>query len=52
VLYDLPVFASRSLERDEEITFNGGTHDQAIRMRFADWKKLAKPRIVALAKLD
>jgi Ala-tRNA(Pro) deacylase len=50
VLYDLPVYASQSLAADEEITFNGGTHDQAIRMRFADWQKLANPKIVRLAK--
>jgi Ala-tRNA(Pro) deacylase len=50
VLYDLPVFASRALEADEEITFNGGTHDQAIRMRFADWKRLARPTIVRLTR--
>lgn len=52
VLYDLPVFASRAFEADEEITFNGGTHDQAIRMRFADWKELAKPQFMRLAKFD
>jgi Ala-tRNA(Pro) deacylase len=52
VLYDLPVFASRSLEADDEITFNGGTHDQAIRMRTRDWKKLAMPKVVRLAKHD
>lgn len=50
ILYDLPVFASRALEEDEEITFNGGTHEQAIRMRFNDWKRLAKPRMVSLAR--
>jgi Ala-tRNA(Pro) deacylase len=50
VLYDLPVFASLALEEDEEITFNGGTHDEAIRMRFEDWKKLAQPRMVRLAR--
>ena len=52
VLYDLPVFASRALEEDDEITFNGGTHEQAIRMRRADWTRLAKPRFVPLAKRE
>jgi Ala-tRNA(Pro) deacylase len=52
VLYDLPVYASRSLEDDDEITFNGGTHDQAFRMAFADWVKLAKPRLLPLARRD
>jgi Ala-tRNA(Pro) deacylase len=52
MLYGLPVFASRSLERDEEITFNAGSHDHALRMKLADWVRLVKPRIVALAKRD
>lgn len=52
VLYDLPVYASRALEDDDQITFNGGTHEQAFRMAFADWVRLAKPRIVPLAKRD
>lgn len=52
VLYDLPVYASRSLEKDEEITFNGGTHEEAFRLAFDDWVRLAKPRIVPLARRD
>ncbi len=52
VLYDLPVYASLALAEDEEITFNGGTHDQAVRMRFADWEKLAKPTLMRLAKRE
>jgi Ala-tRNA(Pro) deacylase len=50
VLYDLPLYASCALEEDEQITFNGGTHDEAIRMRFADWKRLANPMLVRLAR--
>jgi Ala-tRNA(Pro) deacylase len=50
VLYDLPLYASHALEADEQITFNGGTHDEAIRMRFADWKRLASPTLVRLAR--
>jgi Ala-tRNA(Pro) deacylase len=52
VLYDLPVYASEALEQDEQITFNGGTHDEAVRMRFADWRRLALPKIVRLAKRE
>lgn len=52
VLYDLPVYASLALAADEEITFNAGTHDQAIRMRFADWKRLANPTLVRLARRE
>jgi Ala-tRNA(Pro) deacylase len=52
VLYDLPLYASRALEADEQITFNGGSHEQAIRMRFADWKRLASPQLVRLARRE
>ena len=52
VLYDLPVYASPTLAADEQITFNGGTHDEAVRMRFADWKKLVQPTMVPLARRE
>ena len=51
-LYDLAVYVSKSLAEDEEITFNGGTHENAIRVAFADFERLVKPRILALAKHD
>ena len=40
-VYGLPVFVDESLAADEEIVFNAGTHREAIRMRFDDFKKLA-----------
>jgi Ala-tRNA(Pro) deacylase len=51
-LYDLDVYVSRSLAQDEEITCNGGTHENAIRIAFADFERLVKPRILALARHD
>jgi len=51
-LYDLDVYVSRSLAEDEEITFNGGTHENAVRIAFADFERLVKPQILALAKHD
>ena len=44
-LYKLPVFVDRSLEADEEIVFNAGTHRDAIRMAFADFKKVVRPKV-------
>jgi Ala-tRNA(Pro) deacylase len=44
-LYKLPVFADHSLEADEEIVFNAGTHRDAIRMTFADFKRIVRPKI-------
>src|SRR5262249_18904107 len=44
-LYGLPVWVSEALTRDEEIVFNAGTHTDAIRMKYADYDRLVKPRI-------
>ena len=44
-LYKLPVFADRSLEADEEIVFNAGTHRDAIRMKYADFKRVVQPKL-------
>jgi Ala-tRNA(Pro) deacylase len=48
-LYKLPVFVDRSLEADEEIVFNAGTHRDAIRMKYADFKKLVSPKVADFA---
>ena len=42
-LYGLPIYVDESLAADEEIFFNAGTHHDAIRLRYADFAKLAKP---------
>jgi len=48
-LYNLSVFVDESLAADEEIVFNAGTHRDAIRMRYADFARLAKPTVTSLA---
>lgn len=42
-LYGLPVYVDRSLTGDEHIVFEGGTHSEAIRMRYWDFAALAFP---------
>ena len=42
-LYGLPVYVDRSLTTDEEIIFEGGTHSDAIRMRYWDFAALVFP---------
>jgi Ala-tRNA(Pro) deacylase len=44
-LWGVSVFCDRTLEQDEEIEFNAGTHTDSVRMRFEDFKRLAQPRI-------
>jgi len=42
-LYGMPVLVSKALSLQESITFNAGTHRDAIRMRYSDFAKLANP---------
>ncbi len=49
-LYGLPVFVSPALTEDEEITFNAGTHEDAIRMSYVDFARLTHPRVVHMAR--
>lgn len=44
-LFGMEVLVDRTLAEDEEIVFEAGTHDESIRMRFADFVRLAKARI-------
>jgi len=49
-LYKLPVYVDESLAADEEIVFNAGTHRDAIRMRFADFERVAEAKRGSFAK--
>ena len=44
-LFGLPVYADRSLEKDEAIVFNAGTHTQTAKMAFRDYVRLVKPQM-------
>ncbi len=44
-LYGLPVWVSSTVAADERITFNGGTHEDAVRMRYADYARLVHPYV-------
>jgi Ala-tRNA(Pro) deacylase len=45
-LYKMPVYVSRELAEDFLITFNAGTHEDALRMRYSDYEKLIHPVIM------
>ena len=42
-LYGLDVYVDQSLTEDKEIVFQGGTHSDAIRMRYWDFVGLVFP---------
>jgi Ala-tRNA(Pro) deacylase len=47
-LYGMRVFVSEDLAKEEEIAFNAGSHTEVMKMRYADFERLAKPRRVLL----
>ena len=50
-LYGLPVYVDQSLTEDEEITFQAGTHSEAIRMRYWDFAALVFPVVTEFHRL-
>jgi Ala-tRNA(Pro) deacylase len=48
-LYRQRVFVDESLTLEEEIVFNGGSHTDAICMRYRDFGELAKPIVGSFA---
>jgi Ala-tRNA(Pro) deacylase len=51
-LYDIPVYAEKSLTEDEEIAFNAGSHKELFRMAYKDFEKLVKPKTSEFGKLS
>jgi Ala-tRNA(Pro) deacylase len=43
-IYGMDVFVADSLTEDEEIAFNACSHTELIKMKFADFEKLVKPK--------
>ncbi len=49
-LYHQMVYADEALVDEDEIVFNGGTHGDAIRMRYQDFAAIAHPIVGRFAK--
>ncbi len=45
-LYGLEVIVAQRLTENAEISFNAGTHTELIKLAYADFERLAKPRIL------
>jgi len=45
-LYDLPTIMDKALEKDDHITFQGGSHETAVRMLMADYRSLVEPKVL------
>lgn len=44
-LFNLPVYVDEALSADEEIVFNAGTHRQTVKMKYADFARLVRPKV-------
>lgn len=49
-LFGIPVYADKSLWRNETIYFNAGRHDTSIGINIEDWDKVVKPIRISIAK--
>jgi Ala-tRNA(Pro) deacylase len=49
-LYDMPVFVDETLTKDAEIAFNAGTHNELIRLAYADYERLVQPKVVRFVR--
>ena len=48
-LYGLATIMDKTLDQDEYIVFQGGTHERAIKMAMDDYKALAEPGILSFS---
>ncbi|MDA2913866.1 YbaK/EbsC family protein [Acidobacteriia bacterium AH_259_A11_L15] len=48
-LYSLPTYVEEEVSRNENIVINAGGHADAIRVRYADFERLARPRVAVFA---
>jgi Ala-tRNA(Pro) deacylase len=46
----MPVYVDVNLREDPEIVFNVGAHNEAIRMRYADFERLVHPAAFPLSR--
>ena len=45
-LWDMDVYAAKSLAEDEEIAFNAGSHTELIKLAYNDFERLVEPKVV------
>ena len=48
-LYGMPVYASAALDLEREIAFNAGSHKELMRLGYADFMRLVRPKMAPLA---
>lgn len=48
-LYDLETIMDKTLEADDYIVFQGGTHEQAIKMDMDEYRRIAVPKVLSFS---
>ena len=48
-VFGMETYVDRELTHEDYIAFNAGSHTDVIAMRFADYRRLAHPRLVAIS---
>jgi len=48
-IYDMDVYVEKSLTKDKMIAFNACTHNELIKMAYADFERLVKPMVVRIS---
>jgi len=46
-LYGMEVYAAAALGENEQIAFNAGSHTEVIKLAYADFQRLVKPKVVS-----
>jgi Ala-tRNA(Pro) deacylase len=47
--YGLPLYVEKDLAKEEYIAFSAGTHSDVIAMTFADYRRVAHPKLAHIA---
>jgi Ala-tRNA(Pro) deacylase len=48
-LFGMPTIVDDSLSTEEEVTFQAGTHQDAVKMNFGDYIRITRPRVAHFA---
>ena len=49
-LYGFDVYVAESLAEDNEIAFAAGSHTELVRMRYDDFERLVRPKVLAFSE--
>jgi Ala-tRNA(Pro) deacylase len=48
-LYDMPTILDKSMEGDDHIVFQAGSHDKSVRIKMDDYRKLVNPKLLVFS---